>query len=76
LTIPFQIFALMVNDRSFSTPQHGSGSSTASAGTTAEVPPPVPSDALLRGRKTVHIAHNGMLYTLQATKQGKLILTK
>jgi hemin uptake protein HemP len=36
----------------------------------------VPSGALLRGRKTVHIAHNGMLYTLQATKQGKLILTK
>jgi hemin uptake protein HemP len=26
--------------------------------------------------KTVAIAHNGMLYTLQATKMGKLILTK
>jgi hemin uptake protein HemP len=66
----------MVNDRSFSTPQHSAGSGTASAGTTAAAQAPVPSDALLRGRKTVHIAHNGMLYTLQATKQGKLILTK
>ncbi len=37
---------------------------------------PVSSAALLRGRKTVDIAHNGMLYTLQATKLGKLILTK
>jgi hemin uptake protein HemP len=76
LTIQFQVFALMVNDRSFSTPLHGSGSGTASASTTAAAQHPVPSDALLRGRKTVHIAHNGMLYTLQATKQGKLILTK
>ena len=37
---------------------------------------PVSSEALLRGHKTVGIAHNGMLYTLQATKMGKLILTK
>lgn len=37
---------------------------------------PVPSATLLRGHKTVDIAHNGMLYTLQATKLGKLILTK
>jgi hemin uptake protein HemP len=66
----------MANDRSFSTPQYSSSSSTASAGTTAAAQSPVPSGALLRGRKTVHIAHNGMLYTLQATKQGKLILTK
>jgi hemin uptake protein HemP len=36
----------------------------------------VPSAALLQGRKAVAIAHNGMLYTLQATKLGKLILTK
>lgn len=38
--------------------------------------PPVSSADLLRGHKTVAIAHNGMLYTLQATKMGKLILTK
>jgi hemin uptake protein HemP len=37
---------------------------------------PVSSATLLRGHKTVDIAHNGMLYTLQATKLGKLILTK
>jgi hemin uptake protein HemP len=38
--------------------------------------PPVSSADLLRGHKTVAIAHNGMLYTLQTTKLGKLILTK
>jgi hemin uptake protein HemP len=39
-------------------------------------PAPLPSAALLKGHKTVAISHNGMLYTLQATKLGKLILTK
>jgi len=34
------------------------------------------SSALLRGHKTVQILHNGSIYTLQATKLGKLILTK
>jgi hemin uptake protein HemP len=42
----------------------------------SNAPAPLPSAALLRGHKTVDIAHNGMLYTLQATKLGKLILTK
>lgn len=37
---------------------------------------PLNSDALLQGRKTVEIAHNGATYRLQATRQGKLILTK
>lgn len=31
---------------------------------------------LLQGNKCVHIAHNGGLYQLQSTRQGKLILTK
>ena len=31
---------------------------------------------LLRGQKTVAIAHNGSIYRLQATRLGKLILTK
>ena len=31
---------------------------------------------LLRGRKAVTIMHNGASYRLQATKLGKLILTK
>jgi len=34
------------------------------------------STELLRGNKTVAILHNGSLYRLQATKLGKLILTK
>lgn len=38
--------------------------------------PPVPSDKLLQGRKTIEISHNGWVYRLQATKLGKLILTK
>lgn len=31
---------------------------------------------LLQGRKAVTIAHNGSVYRLQATRLGKLILTK
>lgn len=38
--------------------------------------PLVDSDALLRGHKTVEIRHNGAVYRLQATRLGKLILTK
>ena len=38
--------------------------------------PPLASDSLLRGHKVVEIVHNGSLYKLQATKLGKLILTK
>jgi hemin uptake protein HemP len=34
------------------------------------------SDQLLQGRPSIHIAHNGTVYRLQATRQGKLILTK
>lgn len=36
----------------------------------------VESAELLKGNKTVGIMHNGSLYRLQATKFGKLILTK
>ncbi|VWX63828.1 Hemin uptake protein hemP [Burkholderiales bacterium 8X] len=38
--------------------------------------PLVESTQLLQGNKTVGILHNGSLYRLQATKLGKLILTK
>jgi len=34
------------------------------------------SEELLRGQQAVAIAHNGALYRLQTTRQGKLILTK
>lgn len=37
---------------------------------------PVHSDALLRGQKSVAIEHQGVIYRLQVTKLGKLILTK
>ena len=36
----------------------------------------VDSTDLLRGQKTVEISHNGFTYRLQATRLGKLILTK
>ena len=39
-------------------------------------PSPVPSDDLLQGRRAIEISHNGAVYRLQATKLGKLILTK
>ncbi len=34
------------------------------------------SAALLQGGRAVMISHNGELYRLQSTRQGKLILTK
>lgn len=36
----------------------------------------VSSNEILRGQKTVEINHNGSTYKLQATRLGKLILTK
>ena len=43
------------------------------SGTPATV---VESTELLKGQKSVAIQHNGALYRLQATRLGKLILTK
>jgi hemin uptake protein HemP len=34
------------------------------------------SSELLGGGKEMHIEHNGEIYTLRQTRQGKLILTK
>ncbi len=42
----------------------------------AAEPPPLDSTQLLQGCRTVTIRHNGECYRLQATRQGKLILTK
>jgi hemin uptake protein HemP len=36
----------------------------------------VNSTDILRGQKAVEISHNGSTYRLQATRLGKLILTK
>lgn len=59
------------------------GAQRASRHTSASHAAISPSDAvshdsrnLLQGQKVVTIAHNGVLYRLQATKLGKLILTK
>ncbi len=38
--------------------------------------PSVSSLEILRGQKAVEISHNGNIYKLQATRLGKLILTK
>ena len=38
--------------------------------------PALDSQLLLQGGRTVTIRHNGEIYRLQATRQGKLILTK
>lgn len=46
------------------------------AGSTQLPVPLLESTELLKGSKTVGILHNGSLYRLQATKLGKLILTK
>jgi hemin uptake protein HemP len=45
----------------------------------AEAPaasPSLDSQALLQGHNAVVITHNGALYRLQNTRQGKLLLTK
>lgn len=42
----------------------------------AELPEAVCSADLFKGQKSVVIEHNGAIYRLQATKLGKLILTK
>lgn len=38
--------------------------------------PVLSSQAVLQGRSQVAIEHNGAVYRLQTTRQGKLILTK
>jgi hemin uptake protein HemP len=37
---------------------------------------PLRSQQLMQGQKTLEIDHNGEIYRLQATRLGKLILTK
>ena len=39
-------------------------------------PPMLDSSQLLQGQSTLLIQHNGEVYRLQSTRQGKLILTK
>lgn len=46
------------------------------AGQVAGAPAPISSTELLRGQRVIEIEHEGQRYRLQATRQGKLILTK
>ncbi len=48
----------------------------AAGGTAPQRPPLLASEAILQGHKAVEISHNGVVYRLQATRLGKLILTK
>ena len=53
------------------------GSSPEPQNARVAVPAPViDSEDVLRGQAAVVIAHRGAYYKLQATRQGKLILTK
>ena len=54
-------------------PQVGSQVNAAAPAARAQ---PLSSEELLRGQRMVEIEHNGELYRLQATRLGKLILTK
>ena len=38
--------------------------------------PVIESETLLRGQRAIEISHKGVVYRLQATRLGKLILTK
>lgn len=70
---------MQANAQAFSVLNHpsldnsGRGTASSQANPAATL---VESADLLKGQKTVGILHNGSLYRLQATKLGKLILTK
>ncbi|HUG92389.1 MAG TPA: hemin uptake protein HemP [Planctomycetaceae bacterium] len=42
------------------------------------IPPPreIPSNQLLQGAREIHIRHEGVVYRLRLTRNGKLILHK
>ena len=64
-------------DRPSSTPSTDAAAGPGQAGVPAHPHrAPLPSEQLLQGRRIVEIAHNGEVYRLQATRLGKLILTK
>ncbi len=61
-----------------SQPQNSNNASVAASSASAAIIPNQGLDSaqLLNGQKAVTIVHNGTPYRLQATKLGKLILTK
>lgn len=59
--------------------EHGSSKGAGDTANERSGPPQaiiIDSRALLNGRDTIDIAHQGELYRLRLTRQGKLILTK
>jgi hemin uptake protein HemP len=71
----------MSSSHTLSLPSQSAGRSTrpetASCATITGMPSTcLNSTEILRGQKAVEINHNGLTYRLQATRLGKLILTK
>lgn len=58
------------------TPRNAADDAPVSAGSQGPACGCVDSAEILRGQKTVAISHHGSTYRLQATRLGKLILTK
>ena len=72
-------FPMQAVPNAFSVLSHPSLDHSGGGRASSEAPRPATlfeSAELLKGGKIVGIMHNGSLYRLQATKLGKLILTK
>lgn len=41
-----------------------------------QMPAPIPSDMLFRNMREITISHEGSIYRMRITRQGKLILCK
>jgi hemin uptake protein HemP len=65
-----------MTDRDTSLPSRPAVSAAPRPGCDPQRASPLSSEDLLQGRRMVEIAHNGEVYRLQATRLGKLILTK
>lgn len=71
-----QTHAISASQKPASLAQHAPAATASGAQAADSRPGCVDSAELLRGQKTVDISHNGLTYRLQATRLGKLILTK
>ena len=72
-------FPMQAVHNAFNVLSHPSLDHSGGGRASAESPRPatlLESAELLKGSKSIGIMHNGSLYRLQATKLGKLILTK
>ena len=79
LTLPAAAMALAPAASAAESLRHAPGDTAGADEARSAGPAPaiaVDSTALLQGHKAVAIRHNGALYRLQATRLGKLILTK